>query len=70
MPTVPVDAWIGSDGLVHRIHVSYGLEKSRLGLTIDMYDYGAHVTIAAPPSSDVFDATQLAQQGFGSTAHW
>ena len=69
-PTVPVDVWIGHDGLVHRLHVSYGAEQSRMGLTMDMYDYGAHVTIAAPPSSDVYDATQLAQQGMSGTAHW
>ena len=24
-------------------------------------DYGANVTVSAPPSSDVFDATQLAE---------
>jgi hypothetical protein len=35
-------------------------------MAMDLYDYGAHITIAAPPSSDVFDATQLAQQGLGN----
>jgi len=35
-------------------------------MTMDISDYGAHVTIAAPPSSDVFDATQLAQSGLGN----
>ena len=30
---------------------------------------GAHVDIAAPPSSQVFDATQFAQQGLSSAAH-
>jgi hypothetical protein len=35
-------------------------------MTMNLFDYGAHVKIAAPPSSDVFDATQFAQQGIGS----
>jgi hypothetical protein len=70
MPTVPEDVWIGKDGLVHRIKLSFGLEQRgrqvRMAIAMDLYDYGAHITIAAPPSSDVFDATQLAQQGLGN----
>jgi hypothetical protein len=38
-------------------------------MTMDFYDYGAHVTIAAPPRSDVFDGTQLAQKRFGGLFH-
>jgi hypothetical protein len=30
---------------------------------MNLYDYGADASIAAPPSGDVFDATQLAQSG-------
>jgi hypothetical protein len=40
-----------------------------MAMTMDLYDYGAHVTIAAPPSTDVFDATTLAQPGLGSAFH-
>jgi hypothetical protein len=36
---------------------------------MDLYDYGAHVDIAAPSSSQVFDATMLAQQGLSSVTH-
>jgi hypothetical protein len=35
-------------------------------MTMSLYDYGAHVSIAAPPSSQVFDATSFAQQGLSS----
>jgi hypothetical protein len=70
LPTVPEDVWIGKDGLVHRIKLSFGLEQHgrqvRMAMAMDLYDYGAHITIVAPPSSDVFDATQLAQQGLGN----
>jgi hypothetical protein len=69
MKTLSEDVWIGKDGLVRRVGLAYGHPlggSPRLALTMDIYDYGAPVTIAAPPSSDVFDATQLAQQGLGS----
>jgi hypothetical protein len=70
MPTVPEDVWIGKDGLVHRIKLSLGLQRNgkqmRMSMAMDLYDYGAHITIAAPPAGDVFDATQLALQGLGS----
>lgn len=69
---VPLDVWIGKDGLVHRVrasssHVQRGA-PAHLGVTMDVYDYGAHVAITAPPSGDVFDATQLVQT-FGSSSH-
>jgi hypothetical protein len=69
MKTVSQNVWIGTDGLVRRIalHSSLPLGRApRLAMRMDLFDYGAHVTIAAPPSSQVFDATQFAQQGLGS----
>jgi hypothetical protein len=33
---------------------------------MDISDYGAHIRITAPPSSAVFDATQLARGGLGN----
>jgi hypothetical protein len=70
LPTIPADVWIGKDGLVHRAQVSLGVAQRRLGLTVDLYDYGADVDIAAPPSSDVFDATQFARHGMLGSGHW
>jgi hypothetical protein len=69
MKTLSEDVWIGKDGLVRRVGLAYGrpLEGApRLAMTIDIYGYGSHITIAAPPSSEVFDATEFAQQGLGS----
>jgi hypothetical protein len=70
MPTVPEDVWIGKDGLVHRIKLSFGLDRQgkqiQMSMAMDLYDYGADVTIAAPPASDVFDATGFAEQGLGN----
>jgi hypothetical protein len=70
LPKVPVDAWIGKDGLLRQIRLAATTPQGGLNLTMSVYDYGTNVAISAPPSSDVFDATQLAQQGLGSTGHW
>jgi hypothetical protein len=69
MKTTTENVWIGKDGLVRRVQFAYSLPKARLAMTIDLYDYGAHISIAAPPSSEVFDATQLAQRGIGNYLH-
>jgi hypothetical protein len=69
MKTINENVWIGKDGLVRRVALTYGLpagDSPRLAMTMDLYDYGAHVDIAAPSSSQVFDATMLAQQGLSS----
>jgi hypothetical protein len=70
MPKLPEDVWIGKDGLVRRVGFSYGFAQAgrriRMHMTMNISDYGAHVTIAAPPSSRVFDATQFAQSGLGN----
>jgi hypothetical protein len=68
MKAITDSVWIGKDGLVRRTAVSYNIPQAgHLGMSMDLYDYGAHLSIAAPPSSQVFDATQLIQQGLGST---
>jgi len=70
MKTATSEVWIGKDGLVRRVKVSYnvrhGAKPMRMAMTMSLYDYGAHLSIAAPPSSQVFDATMFAQQGLSS----
>jgi hypothetical protein len=70
MKTATSEVWIGKDGLVRRVKVSYnvphGAKPMRMAMTMSLYDYGADISIAAPPSSQVFDATSFAQQGLGS----
>jgi len=68
MKTIPADVWVDNGGLVRRVAFSYGLPQgAQMAMTMDLYDYGAHVNVAAPPSSQVFDMTQLAQQGFAGS---
>jgi hypothetical protein len=70
MKTATDDVWIGKNGLVRRVKLAYSLGTpsgdAHAAMTMNLYDYGADVSIAAPPSSAVFDATQFAQQGLGS----
>src|SRR5262249_54924143 len=62
------NVWIGKDGRVRRVAFDLPATSGpRVAMTMDLYDYGAHVSVAAPPSSAVFDATQLAQQGISSS---
>lgn len=65
MKNASENVWIGKDGLLRRVQVAYGLAKTHVAMTMNLSDYGAHVTIAAPPSNSVYDATQLVQ-GLGS----
>ena len=70
--TVSENVWIDGNGLVRRVAFGYSAPQAdtpRMAMTMDISDYGTHVTIAAPPSSQVFDATQLAQQGLASALH-
>jgi hypothetical protein len=69
MKALSEDVWIGKDGLVRRVGLAYGRPQAsspRVAMTMDVYDYGSQIKIAAPPSSQVFDATQYAQQGISS----
>jgi len=70
LPKLPEDVWISKDGLVRRVGTSYGFtvagRQLRIRLAMNIFDYGTHITIAAPPSGDVFDGTQLAQSGLGN----
>jgi hypothetical protein len=60
---IPVDVWIGDDGLVRRVVLDLtGTHDGQSGsfhLQLDISDYGTAVNVTAPSSSDVFDATGL-----------
>ena len=60
---VPVDAWIGDDGLLREVDLSYGSDETAIDLTMKMSDYGRTVSVSAPPADEVFDATALATKG-------
>jgi len=62
---VPVDVWIGDDGLVRQFKLSYGMTAGgtplSLALTFGIGDYGTDVSVTPPPADQVFDVTAFAQ---------
>jgi len=66
--SIPADVWVGKDGLMRQVQVGLSAAKSKLAMTLNLYDYGTDTSIAAPPSSDVFDATQLAELGMSGSS--
>ena len=53
--SIPVDVWIGDDGLVRKLTVdetvSNGGQTGTAHLTLDLSDYGTAVNVTAPPSA-------------------
>lgn len=66
--SIPANVWIGKDGLVRQIKLDLSAAQGRVAMQMNLSDYGTDVPVAAPPSSEVFDATQLAQQGMSGSA--
>jgi hypothetical protein len=68
--TIPVDVWVDRQHLVRRIalalSLSTGTQRARLGMTIDLFEFGPTPSVAPPPQAEVFDATQTALAGLGA----
>ena len=61
---VPLDVWIGSDGLVRKISVDLDApdasgQEGHASLAFELWDYGEAVAIDVPPASEVVDASAL-----------
>lgn len=57
--SIPVDAWIGDDGLVHKLTFDDSAGSGSISLTLELSDYGTPVTVTAPAASDTLDVTDL-----------
>ena len=63
-----VEAWIDADGLVRRMRFlqsqpsEEGEEPMTVDMRMDFIEFGPVPEIEVPPSSEVFDATSLAQK--------
>ena len=64
--SVPVNAWIDSEGLLRRVRYSYGgSEKTgslSSSITVDFYDFGASVEVRPPPADQVTDLADIVQK--------
>ncbi len=61
--TIPVDVWIGDDGLVRRVSIDDSItvsgQTASVKVQLDISDYGATANVTAPPSDQVFDVSGL-----------
>ena len=70
--TLPVETWLDDDGRVRRFKMDVPLESAELSdagvdgarvtLTEEIYDYGAPVTVKAPPEDDTVDMEEMAER--------
>jgi hypothetical protein len=63
--SIPIDVWVGSDGLVRQVTFDESAPGGQAGavhLKVDLTPSSTPVTVTAPPASDTFDATSLAGQ--------
>jgi LppX_LprAFG lipoprotein len=69
---LPVDVWIDDKGRITRFTEATGSAGSTAApsatVSVDVYDYGTPVTVAAPPASDVTDVTNRLGSGSTGTA--
>jgi hypothetical protein len=59
----PVDVWIDDQGLVRRMHMSYGVKGTTTDMTASFSKYGEAVSVTVPAAADTFDATSMATNG-------
>jgi hypothetical protein len=68
--TMPMDAWIDSHKMLRRMSFSFGecvqSQRLKLGMTMNLSDYGQQTVPAAPSASDAYDLTPLLLQSLKS----
>jgi hypothetical protein len=59
---IPVEAWIDGTGYVRKMtYTEHASRKQSSKITMELHDFGPHVSIASPPSSSVIDFQDLLQ---------
>ncbi len=71
--TLPVEVWIGDDGLVRKLDLSEDLtvggQSASMDTILEISDFGTAVAVSAPPADQVLDLTDLAAQAAQSAAN-
>jgi hypothetical protein len=61
--TLPMDVWIGQDGLVHRLSFEQTLpDNSSMTVDEQLYDFGVNADVSPPPADQVVDLTDFLGQ--------
>jgi len=57
---LPVDVWVGDDGFVHKVRYTQHASRNQAAkISMELYDFGAPVTITPPPAATVIDFAQV-----------
>jgi hypothetical protein len=57
---LPVDVWVGADGYVRKVtYAQHSGRNQSAKITMEMYDFGAPVTITPPPAAVVIDFQKM-----------
>lgn len=60
---VPMDVWVGHDGLVRRLSFTQSLAgDSKMTMDEEIYDYGTNADVTPPPADQVVDLTDFIAQ--------
>jgi hypothetical protein len=65
LDAIPVDVWIGEDGLVRRLEMTFAMtqpgstERLEASMTFELFDYGKPVEIILPLESETVDVSAL-----------
>lgn len=66
---LPIDVWIGHDHLVRRISLDFAEcvanQRLRVGMTMDLYDYGPQKATSVPSDEEAYDITPLLTGALG-----
>lgn len=65
LATIPVDVWVGDDGLLRKLELDVQMTpqgqstEATMRLVLELYDYGADVDVSPPDAALVVDAATL-----------
>lgn len=68
--SLPIDVWIGHGNLVRRISLDFAEcladQRLRVGMTMDLYDYGPQKPTSIPSADQAYDITPLLSSTLGN----
>lgn len=63
MQNIPIDVWVDGDRLLRKMTMTLSMtaadQEAGGSFSLELFDYGAPVTVEAPPAADVVDALSL-----------
>ena len=62
--TLPLDVWLDGNGYIRKVRYDeHAGRRQAAKVTMELHDFGAPVTIDAPPDDSVVDLTKMIGEG-------